>query len=152
MKTPYPESSQKIFCTQSNWANDNTAWSIPGNLLHTEQLSNWSLACLLPWRQQNFKASQEFLCTPSNWATATTIRRPPGYSVAFRVTDPTDWKPPWSSAAYREIEITVHRASGEHLHKGKQLDCSSEEPRVWRPPRRTTAARATDQQLLCTSE
>lgn len=25
MKTPYPESSQKIFCTQSNWANDNTA-------------------------------------------------------------------------------------------------------------------------------
>jgi hypothetical protein len=35
---------------------------------------------------------------------------------------------------------------------GQQLDCSTEEATVWRPPRKSTAARATDQQLLCPCE
>jgi hypothetical protein len=35
---------------------------------------------------------------------------------------------------------------------GQQLDCSIKERKVWRPQRRSTAARATDQQLLCPCE
>lgn len=65
LKTPYPELSQKISCTQNSQATDTTSWSIP-ELLYTGQLNNWSLACLLPRRYHSLKASQEFVCTQTN--------------------------------------------------------------------------------------
>jgi hypothetical protein len=83
-------------------------WGIPGDLLHTRQQRNCSPACLLPWRQHILNASQELLCIQGNWATDTTVWRLSRGFVECRATDPTEWKLPWSSAAHRAKETTVH--------------------------------------------
>jgi hypothetical protein len=168
MKTPYPDASYRNSYTQNSWHNtwaipkdplhlgsqatDTTARGIPGYLLHTGQVNNWSSACLLSWRQHSLKASQELLCIQGNWVTDMIVWRLPRGSKACRATDPTDWKPPRSSDAYRETETIVHRVPGEHIHTGQQLDSSSEDATIWRPPTTSNAARAKDQQLLCLSD
>jgi hypothetical protein len=50
-----------------------------------------------------------------------------------------------SSIVHRETENTVLEDHGEYLLTGQQLDCSSVDPTVKRPPKRSTAAKATDQ-------
>lgn len=118
----YPEAYQRISWTQNNWHHilkhtrnttalrtfATTSWGIPGDLLHPGHL------------KPQPETSQEIHCTqdttawghPRNYSVYrvtgqyTTVWRLP--RVTFRKTELKDWKPPWSSAAQKETETTVH--------------------------------------------
>ena len=101
MKTPYPpEPSQKI-CTQSIWATDTTAWRHPRA---TEQLITSSSD---PLKTQQLKGTSGFPLYTRHQDKRHQSQKTHGGSVACRTTDATDWKPPWSSVAHREIQTIL---------------------------------------------
>jgi hypothetical protein len=105
---------------------------------------------MIPWRYLSLKELQWFLCTQGNWA-PTSEDLLGALWHAGQLTQQTESLPGvLLYTGKQKPQSTVH--PGEHFHTGQQRDCSSEDPIVWSPPRRSSAARATDQELFCPFE
>jgi hypothetical protein len=160
--TPHPEASQEICCTQDIW--NHSLW-------HPRRSTAFRVTATAAWRHTRrsvaHRATEQLIISSS-----VSLKRPqlagilgvPLYrrqlgnwqhslktswsSVPCRATDTTDWKPSWSSAVYRNGNHSPYPlppTPGEQLQTGQYLDCSSEDSTVWRPPRRSTTGKATDQ-------
>ena len=124
---------------------------MPEDPLNSKQLSNWHYRLRDPKRSAAPSATSNTSWSHPRSSSVhrateqqTPQSKPSWRSVACRAIDPRDWKPLRSCAAHRDTENIVCRPL--------EMDSSSEDPIVWRPPRRSNVTRATDQQLLCPSE
>lgn len=119
------------------WENDSTSWGILGYLLPFGAFDCTTRGILKDPQyagHTSLKAFQEFLCTRSNCAIDTTVWRTPGGSGSL----PGNWCKRLNVSmelccTQRKNPQSVFPPGGK-VHSGQQLDYSSEDSTVWRPP------------------